>query len=118
MGEAESMTSAELHSLARAIALDQAYAGGGVTLTTVVNEIIYWADRLQEVPGDESVRAGLRAAIDGAQKLARETPESVAFWFDAHAEREVRRSSADQHTGANGTARRSRAKKQSVESGG
>lgn len=118
MGEAEPMTSAELHSLARAIALDQAYAGGGVTLTTIVNDIIYWADRLQENPGDASARAGLRAAIEGAQKLARDTPESVAFWFDAHAEREVRRSFADQHTGSNGTSRRSRSRRQSVQSGG
>ena len=116
MGDAEPMTSAELHSLARAIALDQAYAGGGVTLTTVVNDIIYWADRLQEDPADESNRAGLRAAIEGAKRLARDTPESVAFWFDAHAEREVKRSFGDRH--ANGTGRRSRSKRQTVQSGG
>ena len=120
MGDVEPMTSAELHSLARAIALDQAYAGGGVTLTTVVNDIIYWADRLQEDPSDESNRAGLRAAIEGAKKLARDTPDAVAFWFDAHAEREVKRSFADRHPSANGAAARrsSRSKKQSVQSGG
>ena len=119
MGDAEPMTSAELHSLARAIALDQAYAGGGVTLTTVVNDIIYWADRLQEDPGDESNRAGLRVAIDGAKRLARDTPDAVAFWFDAHAEREVKRSFADRHPSANGAGRRSsRSRKPSVQSGG
>ena len=119
MGDAEPMTSAELHSLARAIALDQAYAGGGVTLTTVVNDIIYWADRLQEDPSDESNRAGLRGAIDGAKRLARDTPDAVAFWFDAHAEREVKRSFGDRHPSANGSTRRStRSKKQSVQSGG
>ena len=117
MGDAEHMTSGEMHSLARAIALDQAFAGGGVALTTVVNDIIYWADRLQENPGDEDVRAQLRLAIEGARKLAIDTPESVAFWFDAHAEREVRRSFADRHQSANGTGRRTRSKKQSVQSG-
>lgn len=118
MGDAEPMTSAELHSLARAIALDQAYAGGGVALTTVVNDIIYWADRLQEDPGEESNRAGLRAAIEAAQRLATDTPDSVAFWFDVHAEREVGRSLGDRHASANGTGRRSRSKRQSVQSGG
>jgi hypothetical protein len=107
LGDGDQTTSAEVHALARAIGLDQAYAGGGVALTTVINDIIYWADRLLDEPGDE-------LAIDGARRLATETPESVAFWFDRHADREVRRAVAR----ANGSGRRPRAREHRVESSG
>ena len=91
-------TRADLQPLARAISVDQAEAAARRRHQIVLNDLLYWAMRHLESPGDEKASAELARAIERGIASTDQVPDAVGFWVDAYAARHA--SSLVTHNGA------------------